>query len=219
MIECGMRFLKRLGNFVFQSYYCDIYDSTLIQRNEADFLPTIGNYSFTMVTTEQQLDDLESSGFKLSQIDSEARSMLQRGAAAGLLFVDRELVSMEWVATNDLANKAINIYPLKINFLQKEAYASGVWTNPRFRRKGLHIYVYYKVYDFLRINDIEIVKSIVATDNIAARKAHERFAPQEKIIGRAHYWRILGIQFWSEGFVDQKSNAKLLGRLPSMPNV
>jgi ribosomal protein S18 acetylase RimI-like enzyme len=205
-----MRWFSRFAAFIFQSYSCYLYESSLIKRSEADFLPRIRNSIFSLITSEQQLDELESAGLELSHIDTEARSMLGRGTVAGLLFVGRELVSVEWVALNEQANRIINIYPLKIDFRQKETYASGVWTNPKFRRNGLHTYVYYKVYDFLRENGIRTVRSIVATDNLAAQKAHNRFAPQEKIYARAHYLRILGLHFWNEEPFNQQSAARWL---------
>lgn len=202
---------------MFQSYPCYLYENALIKRNETDFLPRIRNFTFHIVTTRQQLEELVSAGFNLSQANKEAWSILEQGAVAGLLFVDRELASMEWAAMSERANRFINIYPLKIDFPQKEAYASGVWTNPKFRQKGLHTYVYYKLYDFLRQCGITTVRSIVATDNVAAQKAHERFAPQEKIYATARYSRILGLQFWSEGMARRKPAARSLDRLPSLP--
>jgi ribosomal protein S18 acetylase RimI-like enzyme len=142
--------------------------------------------------------------------------LIQKGAAAGLIFVGKELASMEWVAMTERANKAINLYPLKIDFQQKEAYASGVWTNPKFRHKGLHVYVYYKVYDFLRENGITSIFSIVASDNLAAQKAHQRFSPQERVYGRARYLNILGIPFWIE-YPFEKPSALTLSRGKEKP--
>ncbi len=202
-----MKWLKKFLAFGFQSYACNLYESTLVKRNETDFLPRIQNLTFDIVTTRQQYDELVSAGFDLSQTGSEARSMLDQGAVVGLIFAGKELASMEWAAMTDKANRAINIYPLKIDFSQKEAYASGVWTNPKYRRNGLHTYVYYRVYDYLRRNGVMTVRSIVATDNVAAQKAHMRFAPQEKIYARARYLRLLGLQFWNERLLTQPSTA------------
>lgn len=210
-----MNLFNRLAALTFQSYSCYLYESTLIKRNEADFLPRVGNLTFKLVTKIPQLDELASAGFDLSQIDTETRSALEKGAMAGLLFVDSELASMEWAAMTEQANRAINIYPLKIDFSQKEAYASGVWTNPKFRRNGLHTYVYYKVYDFLRINGVKTVRSIVAIENIAAQKAHEKFAPHEKLHGRARYLKILGFQFWSEK-LSGPSDRRVIGNIRSV---
>jgi hypothetical protein len=209
-----MRIVKEVLSFIFQCYSCDLYEQGPVKRNEVDFLPGIQNLSFFMVNNLQQLEDLNSAGFDLLNFRIETRHMLGKGAAVGLVFIGKELASMEWVAVNVQSNRAINSYPLKIDFYQREAYASGVWTNPKFRRKGLHIYVYYKVYDFLRKNGIKAVRSIVATDNIAAQKAHQRFFPEERIYGRARYLKIIGLQFWHEERLGNRSGAEEFNLFP-----
>jgi ribosomal protein S18 acetylase RimI-like enzyme len=209
-----MSLFKKILVFIFQSYSCCLYESSLVKRNEDDFRPEIRNFTFKVITAPQQLDELVSAGYDLSLCDPETRSILGKGAVAGFLFVGRELASTEWAAMSKNANKAINIYPLKIDFSQKEAYASGVWTNPQFRRKGLHTYVYYKVYEFLRENGIKTVRSIVATDNLAAQKAHDKFAPQEKVYARARYLRLLGLHFWNEFPFSHQTALGLFDRLP-----
>jgi ribosomal protein S18 acetylase RimI-like enzyme len=206
--------IKEILSFIFQSYSCDLYEQEPVKRNEAEFLPGIHDLSFIMVNDLQQLEDLNTAGFDLLNFRIETRNMLEKGAAVGLIFIGKELASMEWVAMNVQANRAINIYPLKIDFYRKEAYASGVWTNPKFRRKGLHTYVYYKAYDFLRKNGVKLVRSIVATDNIAAQKAHQRFFPEEKIYGRARYLKILGFQFWHEERLGNQRGAEEFDLLP-----
>ena len=213
-----MSVFNGLAEVAFQSFSCYLYESLLVERDEADFLPRLGNLTFNLVKSKAQVDALANSGFKLSPLNAEARSMLEQGALAGLLFVGKELASMEWAAANERANRAINIYPLKIDFSRKEAYASGVWTAPEFRRKGLHACVYFKLYDALRKNGIVTVKSIVATDNIAAQKAHQRFAPQERVYATARYLKILGMQIWTEEPLHQPSAIRRLERLPSLPD-
>jgi len=207
---------SRLTAFIFQSYSCYLYKNTLIKSNEANFLPKIGNISFEVITSETQLDGLIAAGFHMPSMDKETRSMLRKGAMAGFLFVNKELASLEWVATNQQANAAINMYPLRIDYSKKQAYASGVWTKPKFRGKGLHTYVYYRIYDFLRENGISTVLSIVATDNLAAQRAHDKFAPHEKIYAQARYLRILGVNFWKETPLSQRTPVRTFGYSPSM---
>lgn len=213
-----MNLFNVLADAAFQSLSCYLYESLLVEREEADFLPCLGNLTFILVKSKARLDGLAASGFNLSPLNAEAWSMLEQGALAGLLFVGQELASMEWAAASERANRAINIYPLKIDFSRKEAYASGVWTSPEFRRNGLHTYVYFKLYDSLRKSGVVTVKSIVATDNIAAQKAHQRFAPQERVYAAVRYLKILGMQFWSEVPLDQRSALGQLERLPSLPD-
>jgi GNAT superfamily N-acetyltransferase len=99
---------------------------------------------------------------------------------------------------NAEAKASIDKYPCRVDFAGKEAYAGDVETYPKYQGQGLHLYAYYKIYDFLREKGINTVKSIVEVHNTAAMKAHERFAPEEKIVARGRYLRIMGLHFWRE---------------------
>jgi ribosomal protein S18 acetylase RimI-like enzyme len=213
-----MSLFNGLAEAAFQRFSCYLYESLLVERDEADFIPHLGNLTCILVKSKAHLKELAASGFNLSPLNAEAGSMLEQGALAGLLFVGKELASMEWAAASERANRAINIYPLKMDFSRKEAYASGVWTAPEYRRNGLHTYVYYRLYDSLRKNGVVTVKSIVATDNITAQKAHQRFAPQERVYATARYLKVLGMQFWSEEPLHRTSAIGRLERLPSLPD-
>jgi hypothetical protein len=184
--------------FVYENFTCYLYKSTLTKRNENDFTPRIKEFNFQIISTKQQLNDLVKDGFDLFSHSAKAEHRLEKGAVAGLVFVGKELASMEWVAVNAQAKASIDNYPCRVDYLIKEAYAGGVWTNPKYRGNGLHIYVYYKIYDFLRENGIVTVRSIVEVNNSAALKSHDRFAPEEKIEAKARYLRIMGLQFWRE---------------------
>jgi ribosomal protein S18 acetylase RimI-like enzyme len=214
-----MLIFKKIGAFIFQNYSCYLYENELTKRGEGEFLPAIKEFNFKIVTKPQELDELVRDGFDVSKGDAEARNMLEQGAIAALLFVNNELASTEWAAVNEKANRAINIYPLTIDFSKGEAYASIVWTSPNYRRKGLHNYVYYKLYDYLRENGVKKVKSIVATDNLPAQKVHQKMGPQEKIYGRARYLKIFGMAFWSEVPSSRQSSAgRLLDRMHALTN-
>ncbi|MGD1119760.1 MAG: hypothetical protein ABR886_09765 [Dehalococcoidales bacterium] len=195
-----MTSLEKLLAFllVYENFSCYVFNSTLIIRNENDFTPAINEFTLKIISTKQQLSELVDNGFDLLPHLDKTRHRLGKGAIACLLFVGKELASMEWVAMRAEAKAAIDIYPCKVDFLNKEAYAGGVWTKSKYRGKGLHIYTYYKIYDFLRENGVRTVKSIVEVNNSAAIKSHERFAPEEKIVAKAHYLRVMGLHFWRE---------------------
>jgi hypothetical protein len=183
---------------VYENFNCYVFSSRLIPRNENCFKPGFNEFTLKIVTNEQQMDDLVKSGFNFLSHLEKAKYRISQGAAACFIFAGKELASMEWVATNPRAKAAIDIYPCQVLYKANEAYAGGVWTNQKYRGKGLHLYAYYKIYDFLRERGIKSVKSIVEINNTAALKAHARFAPEEIIEGKAHYLRILGLQFWKE---------------------
>ncbi len=193
-------FFERMSSLVKErenlAYY--LYECRLAKWDETDFLPLIQNFTLKTITSEEQLDQLDEEGFDLSLDSPWTRRGIERGAVAFLLFVGKELASRELVATNAEAKAMIDGYPYKVDFAHGEACAAGVWTNPKFRHKGLHIYVFYQAYDYLRRHGIKIVRSIVAADNIAAQKAHERFTPGMKKYARGRYIKFLGICFRKE---------------------
>lgn len=195
-----MTSLRKLLSFllVYENFTCYVYRSRLISRNENDFKPGMDDFTLKIISAKESLNELLNNGFDLSPHLAKTKHRLAKGAIACLAFVGKELASMEWVAVNAEAKASIDIYPSKIDFSNKEAYAGGVWTNPKYRGRGLHVYVYYKIYDFLRENGITTVKSIVEVHNSAALKSHERFAPEEKIEAKAHYLRVMGLRFWKE---------------------
>jgi hypothetical protein len=175
------------------SYY--LYECRLTKRNENDFLPRTRDFELKIITDLAQLDELTSRGYDLSLDAGFTRRGLQNGAAAFLLFVKGELATRELVATNARAKAAIDKYPYRVDFANREACASGVWTNPKFRQMGLHTYVFFKAYDYLRESGIKVVRSIVWVDNVAAQKAHERFAPDIRKYARGNYLKVMGLHF------------------------
>jgi ribosomal protein S18 acetylase RimI-like enzyme len=193
-------FLERVAALIKANENLDyyLYACRLSKRNEADFLPKIREFTLKTISTIKELDDLTAAGFDLSLDSPITRRGIEKGAVAFLLFVGTELASRELVATSAAAKAAIDKYPYKVDFEHAEACASGVWTNPKFRNQGLHLYVFYKAYDYLRENGIQLVRSIVWIDNIAAQKAHARFAPDIKKYARGRYFKILGLPFCKE---------------------
>jgi hypothetical protein len=198
--ESLLAFLRKALAFllVYENFACYVYKSTLVRRNKEDFRPRIRESTLKIISTPQQLSELINDGFDLSAHLVKSEYRLEKGAIACLLFVGKELASMEWVATNAEAKASIDSYPCTVNFPNKEAYAGAVWTNLKYRGNGLHLYVYYSIYDFLRERGISTVSSIVEVNNLAALKSHERFAPEERIDSKARYLRMLGLQFWRE---------------------
>ena len=198
-------FLESLADFFKDNEKLDyyLYECRLSKRNEADFMPKIKNFTLKTIFTEAGLDELSAAGFDLSLDAPETRRGLRKGAVAFLLFVGQELASTELVATNLEAKNAIDKHPYKVDFAHREACAAGVWTNPRFQKNGLHTYVFFRAYDYLRQIGIEKVRSIVWVNNIAAQRAHARFAPDIKKYARGRYFKILGLHFCKEKVIKE----------------
>ena len=182
--------------FEYRTCYCYehiLRDTIFDGRSEANFRPKIHNFTFEIVSTNQQADELAASGFKFH---STYRDKLNKGAVAFCVFVNNELVHIGWTATTEEAKKSLNELPYRVDFSNKEAVAGGTWTNPKYRGMGLMVYGYFRRFEFLNNKGIVVVKSVVDTSNIASQKAHAKLKP--RMYAQARYLKILGFRFWKE---------------------
>ena len=188
-----LSFLNR-GCFQYETYY--LYEHTLKERNEAEFMPRIQNFTFKIVSNNQQADELAADGLEFRSIINNSRQWLDKGAVAFCIFADAELAHIGWVAMTEEAKNTFDPIPYRVDFSNKEACTGGTWTNPEYRGNGLMVYGYFKRFQFLRERGIRVSRNIVAKGNIASQTAHAKFAP--KIHGEARYLKILWWQFWRE---------------------
>ena len=178
-----------------ETYY--VFRRTLKVGNEADRLPKIPNVTHRIVETIEQLDELSNEGFDLSLLDiDQARYRLGKGAILALLFVDRELGHRGWEVLTEEAKKSLVQYPYKVDFANNEALGEDTWTNPKYRRQGLNHYSAYKKDQYLIGKGAVTKKGLVSTDNIASIRQGEKSG--SKLVAKAHYMRILSLQFWIE---------------------
>jgi len=176
-------------------YY--VYGRTLEEGNEADRMPKIQNITHRMVETVHQLDELSNEGFDLSLIDiDQYRYRLEKGAIAGLIFVDRELGFTSLGALTEEAKNSLIRYPYKVDFANNEACGAEAWTNPKYRRQGLHNYAAYKWDQFCIGKGVIKERSIILSSNIASQRSTTKMG--SKLLARARYISIFGLQFWRE---------------------
>lgn len=174
--------------FQYENFY--LHEHKLQERNEADFLPKLQDFTFKMVSSNKEADELASNigiDFRKRFVDSRRR--LDKGAIAFGIFVNGEIAHIGWVALSEEAKKAVDSLPFKVDFSNKEACTGGTATVPEYRGKGLMVYGYFKRLEFLRERGVILSRSSVAVDNIASQKAHARFS--YKIYAEARYLRLL----------------------------
>lgn len=193
LLRRGAAFLywrfKSLGRSFFEYHVVYLYEHTMKERNEAGFLPMMQDFTFNIVTTNQQADELADNGFQdFRRHWRTARQGLETGAMAFCVFVGRELAHIGWVATNNKAKDTFDPLPYRVKFSSNEACTGGTWTWPKYRGKGLMIYIYFKRFQFLWERGIKISRSAVEVDNIASQKVHSKFGP--RIYARARYLRV-----------------------------
>lgn len=180
--------------FCYTHYY--LYEHTTKRRKETDFLPKTRDFTFEIVTTNQQADALVTSGLDFGSHHPNRRQGLEKGTVAFCFFIDGELAHIGCLGMSQEAKNSFDSLPYRVDFADKQACTGGTWTNPRYRGKGLMVYSYYKRLEFLREKGFSSSRNAVGISNIASQKAHAKFKP--KTYARARYLKILGRRYWRE---------------------
>ncbi len=188
--------------FRYQRYY--LYEHTLEERNEADFLPKTRDFTFKMITTRQKADELAAAGLDFGTRHPNERSKLDNGAVAFCFFINGELAHIGLVAMNEAAKNSFDSLPYQVNFSARQACTGGSWTNPRYRGRRLMVYGYFKRFEFLREKGFKSSRNAVDVGNIVSQKAHSKFGP--KIYARARYLKIIGWKSWKETPISGSPN-------------
>ena len=194
--------LRRVLEFfrVFQYGTWYLYENhpseVLKSQTEADVMPKIQNFTFKTVFTNQEADELEAEGLEFRSQVTDARKKLDKGAVAFCVFVEQELAHICWDAFTEEAKKMVDPLPYKVDFTNNESCGGGAWTNPRYRRMGLHTYSIFKGYQFLNKKGIVTSRSSIAASNIASQDMAAKFG--DRVYAEARYLRILWWKSWKE---------------------
>jgi len=177
------------------SFY--LYEHTIRERGEADFMPEITDFNFRIVRNNDEAEDLaKTMGFDFRGQLWHSRERLDKGAIAFCIFTEGELAHIGWVALNEMAKKSLDPHPYNVDFAHGQACTGGTFTPPKYRGKGLMTYGYFKRFEFLRENGFATSRNVVSTRNVASQKAHAKFAPRK--LARARYLRLLWWESWKE---------------------
>ena len=65
-----------------------LYENTLEERIETDFMPKIRNFTFKIISSNKQAEELTNSGIELPENFTLATARLKQGAIAFCIFVD-----------------------------------------------------------------------------------------------------------------------------------
>ncbi len=180
--------------FRYRDYY--LYEHTLKDRNEADFLPKVRDFTFKIIATSPQADEMAAAGLDFRSHSMEIGRCLEKGAVGFLFFINGELAHIGWLATSQAAKDSFDPNPYRVDFAAKQGCTGGSWSNPKYRGKGLMVYGYFKRFEFLREQGIKTSRNGVETGNIASQKAHARFGP--KVYARARYLKVFDWKSWKE---------------------
>jgi hypothetical protein len=157
--------------------------------NEADFMPRIDDFTFRIITSNQEVDEMEAQGFEFRSQVPKAAERLDKGAVAFCILVGTELAHIVWFAMNREAKDAFNEPPYTIDFSKGEVCSAAAWTHPKYRGMGLNRYSHFKRGQFKAAKGISTSKSAIAKDNIAMQRSYAGPMPNKYAEGR--YLRIL----------------------------
>ena len=205
----GLFVLLRRGfeSYVFHYDYCYFQKvdlNALGEMNEANFLPRFEDFTFTIIRTNEEADELAialNHDFRECFVD--ARSKLDQGAIAFCAFVNGEIANIGWMALTEQAKNAIDDVTLKVDFSNSESYVGKMETVPKYRGMGLMSYTSYRMYQFRKENGIRTARYTIAENNIASRKAAGKLIPE--VYARARYIRLLWWKFWKEMPVEKNN--------------
>jgi len=190
------RILAYLRENSFRRETLYLYEHHITDRDETEFMPKINNFTFRIVETVQEVDELNRQGIDFKPHAVDVRQWLNRGAVAFCMFAGTELAHIGWVVLTEKAKKGLEPFPYHVDFSKKEACTGGTWTNPKYRGKGLMGYGYFKRFQFLKERGRLVSRNVVSVKNIASQRAHARFHP--RIYAKACYIRLLCWKFWRE---------------------
>lgn len=187
------------------TYY--LYEHSLQEMNEADFLPKVQNATVRIVSSNSEADMLAAEGFEFRSRFVNSRQMLDKGAIAVCIFVGREIAHITWLAISKIAKNTFDSLPYKVNFSNKEACTGGTVTVPKYRGLGLMGYGIFKKFQYLRELGIQKVRHAIRVDNMASRKPYEKF--DSKIYAKAYYAKIFYCRWWREIPLTQDEPIKI----------
>jgi RimJ/RimL family protein N-acetyltransferase len=189
----GFKFLKGYF-FHYGTYY--LYEYSVKEGNAADFIPRVRDFTFKIVTSNQQADELAAHFLDLSLHVINVRHRLNKGAIAFCFIIGGELAYVGWVAMTEEAKKSLTQLPIRVGFSNNEAYTGAIFTNPKYRRMGLMAYAYCQKLQFLRERGRVTVRAVVATNNVAVQQFYASLGARR--YAEARYLKILWWGSWRE---------------------
>lgn len=191
--------------FQYRTYWLLEYPTRRINGlDEADFMPRIDEFTFRIVFTNREADELEADGLDFRSWSSNCTERLDKGAVASCVFAGRELAHILWVATTEEAKRTFNDPPYRVDFSNKEYCLGGSWTNPKYRRKGLAKYAMFKTKQSLQEKGMTRDRGAISKNNVVSQTAYSGFSPKWYAEGR--YLKLLWWESWKEKPVDSKES-------------
>lgn len=201
-----VRLTSRLLRYA--TLYC--FEHTLKERNEADFLPKIRDFTLKILSSAEEVEKLSKTGFTFGRYGESTRYQLDKGATLFCIFAGGELAHVGYVITNEKTHLELEP-PFHVNYANREASTGGTVTVPEYRSKGLMAYGYFKRFQFLMEKGITTSRNAVFTDHIISQKVMAKFEPM--IYAKLYFFRIFRWRFWREKLFETPQQFRLRKRV------
>lgn len=187
-----------------------VYGSCYIYENRLDGLsiaPKLDNLTLRLISISEEFQQLLAEGFDFSSYPDIqlCRKRLSRGAIAFFAFVGKELVHATWVATSRKAKGDFHPYPVEYGHT---ACVGATMTTPKYRRKGINVYVHSEIFRYLREKGLSKAVIAINKDNIAAQNSQAKLGSNRW--GNGYYIRLLYFPnfMWTKPKMNLQPNLK-----------
>ena len=181
--EGFLSLFKRLL-FTYETVY--IYENNLHGHSIACKL---NNQTLRIIDCLEDFNKLLADGFNFSSCEmsiQQCRERLSRGAILFCAFVGKELAHGSWVGIDRGTLGDFYTFPMDYGHT---ACIGGTMTAPKFRRKGINVYVHSEMFRYIREKGLSKVVFEVHKDNIAAQSSQAKLGSY--IWGTGHHLRLL----------------------------
>jgi hypothetical protein len=183
--------LQRMLFMYDNSYY--IYETPhsynpAVSRKVEDI---VGNLATRAITSPDELDSILSAGYDISANEltaQQCRTRLARGAIMFCSFVDKELASSLWIATNDNGSRGFRLFPAPLDY-GTAVFVGGGFTPLKYRGKGLYNHAVNEASRYFGENGVSIFMSENEKKNKSSQRTLRRMGT--RLVGEGRHIRLL----------------------------
>lgn len=168
--EGFLSLFKRLS-FTYKTVY--IYENTL---HGPSIACKVTNLTLRIIGCPEDFDKLLAASFDFSSYEmsiQQCKERLSRGAIFFCAFVGKELAHGSWVGTGRRSHGDFYTFPIDYGH---KACIGGTMTTPKYRRRGINVYVYSEMFQYIREKGLSKAVLEVRKDNIAAQSSQAKLS-------------------------------------------
>jgi len=157
-------------------------------------MPQVEHFHAAFVASNDEADELARAHDDFRALDGRARSGLEHGAVALVLYSGGRLANVSWLATNRVARRAIDAVDCPVDSSVHGAWTGRVRTMPHYEGKRLFLYACARRFEYLLSLGIDISATSIAPENVRSHAMAARLGC--RLAGKGHAVRFLRWRWW-----------------------